>query len=113
MLDKLRWEIDQVKALVAAGDRKVIFATFNAAATAWHIIDWVKTFNIVHPNERPLPIDPTHYRTDVSARCPHLRICRQISVGWKHRIVDQYNDPTAARGSRSAIIVAPSKLCDL
>jgi hypothetical protein len=93
MLDKLRWEIDQVKALIAAKDRKVIFATFNAAATAWHLIDWVKTYNKVHPNERPLPIDPTHYRNDVSTRCPHLRICRQISVGWKHRIVDQFNDP--------------------
>src|ERR1700730_16005423 len=94
MLDKLKWEIEQVRALDAAGDRKVIFATFNAAATAWHIIDWVKTFNRIYPNERKLPIEPKHYRGDVTTRCPHLRICRQISVGWKHRIVDQFNDPT-------------------
>jgi hypothetical protein len=93
MLDKLRWEIEQVKALVEAKDRKVIFASFNAAATAWHIIDWIKTYNTVHPNEKPLPIDPAHYRNDVTARCPRLRICRQISVGWKHRVVDQFNDP--------------------
>jgi hypothetical protein len=93
MLDKLRWEIDQLAGLVAASDRKMIFATFNAAATAWHIIDWVKTFHRVHPKEPPLPIDPLHYRADVTARCPRLRICRQISVGWKHRIVDDFNDP--------------------
>jgi hypothetical protein len=92
MLDKLRWEIDQLKSLVAAGDRKMIFAAFNAAATAWHIIDWIKTYNRVHPRERPLPIDPMHYRDDVTARCPRLRVCRQISVGWKHRIVDNFND---------------------
>ena len=92
MLDKLRWELDQIKSLDDAGDRKINFATFNAAATAWHIIDWVKTFNRIYPNERTLPIDPKHYRDDVTTRCPHLRICRQISVGWKHRIVDQFND---------------------
>jgi hypothetical protein len=93
MLDKLRWEIEQVKTLIEAKDRKVIFASFSAAATAWHIIDWIKTFNKVHPNEKPLLIDPAHYRSDVTARCPRLRICRQISVGWKHRVVDQFNDP--------------------
>src|SRR6266403_711226 len=84
MLDKLRWEIEQVKALLQVGDRKVVFATFNAAATAWHIIDWVKTFNKIYPQERSLPIDPKHYRDEITKRCPHLRICRQISVGWKH-----------------------------
>src|SRR4051794_5823758 len=93
MLDKFRWEIEQVRALDENGDRKVIFATFNAAATAWHIIDWVKTFNRINPKERLLPINPKHYREEVTALCPHLRICRQISVGWKHRIVDQFNDP--------------------
>src|SRR4051812_32421323 len=94
MLDKLKWEIAQIEALLDAGDRKVIFATFNAAATAWHIIDWVKTFNAIYPHERHLPINPKHYRDDVTKRFPDLRICRQISVGWKHRIVEQHNDPT-------------------
>jgi len=94
MLDKLAWEIAQIEALLDAGDKKAIFATFNAAATAWHIIDWVKTFSRIYPNERPLPINATHYRDDVTKRFPELRVCRQISVGWKHRIVDKFNDPT-------------------
>ncbi|MGY4333052.1 hypothetical protein ACVWWG_007469 [Bradyrhizobium sp. LB7.2] len=93
MLEKLRWEIDQIKALDDSGDQKVIFAAFNAAATAWHIIDWVKTHNRVYPKERVLALEAKHYRDDATKRCPQLRICRQISVGWKHRIVDDNNDP--------------------
>jgi hypothetical protein len=44
MLAKLRWENDQIKSMLAIDDPKVIFAAFNAAATAWHLIEWVTTF---------------------------------------------------------------------
>ena len=40
MLEKLRWENDLVRTMLV-DDPKVIFAAFNAAATAWHIAEWV------------------------------------------------------------------------
>ena len=48
MLAKLQWENDQIKSMLAVEDPKVIFAAFNAAATAWHLIEWVKTFARVY-----------------------------------------------------------------
>jgi hypothetical protein len=57
------------------------------------LIDWVKTFSRIHPHERRPDIDSTTYREQAIARCPELSICRQLSVGWKHRIVDQHNNP--------------------
>jgi hypothetical protein len=93
MLKKLQWEQKQIETMLAADDPDVIFAAFNAAATAWHLIDWIKTYSRIHPNMNLPAIDTRTYRDDVIARCPDLAVCRQISVGWKHRIVDQYNDP--------------------
>jgi len=93
MLKKLQWERAQIETLLAAEDPNVIFAAFNAAATAWHLIDWIKTYSRIHPNMGIPNIDTRIYRDDVIARCPELIVCRQISVGWKHRIVDQYNSP--------------------
>jgi hypothetical protein len=93
MLKKLRWEQGQIEAMLAVEDPNVIFAAFNAAATAWHMIDWIKTYSRIHPNMGLPCIDTKTYRDSVIARCPELSICRQISVGWKHRIVDQFNNP--------------------
>jgi hypothetical protein len=93
LLAKLEWETQQVKDMLAIEDPKAVFAAFNAAATAWHITDWIRTYTRVHPSENNLRIDHKTYRQDVISRCPNLEVCRQISVGWKHRIVDQRNDP--------------------
>lgn len=93
LLSKLEWETQQVKDFLAAEDPKAVFAAFNAAATAWHITDWVRTFSRVHPNAGKHDIDDKTYRADAIGRCPNLELCRQISVGWKHRIIDQRNDP--------------------
>lgn len=93
LLSKLVWETQQVKDLLAIEDPKAVFAAFNAAATAWHITDWVRTFSRVNPNAKKLDIDDKTYRADAISRCPNLELCRQISVGWKHRIIDQRNDP--------------------
>lgn len=91
MLAKLQWENDQIKSMLADRDPKVIFAAFNAAATAWHMIEWIieSWDNLA---ERQL-FPKTAYRNDVLARCADLEACRQISVGWKHRIVSSRNDP--------------------
>jgi hypothetical protein len=93
MLVKLQWENDQIKSMLAVDDPKVIFAAFNAAATAWHLIEWVTTFARVYPLENKLDIDAKTYRDDAVARCPELAVCQQLSVGWKHRVVEQRNNP--------------------
>jgi hypothetical protein len=92
LLAKLEWETQLVKDMLAVEDPKTVFAAFNAAATAWHITDWIHTYSRVHPSET-LNIDHKAYRGDAISRCPNLEICRQIAVGWKHRIVEQRNDP--------------------
>jgi hypothetical protein len=94
MFAKLRWENDQVKSMLAAEDPQVIFAAFNAAATAWHLIDWVVTFSKIYPDTRRPKIETGRYRKDAISRCPELSACRQLSVGWKHRVVRDRNDPT-------------------
>ena len=93
MFEKLCWENDQIKSMLALDDPKVIFAAFNAAATAWHLIEWITTFARVHPLEDKLDIDIKNYRDDAVARCPELAICQQLSVGWKHRITERPNHP--------------------
>jgi hypothetical protein len=93
MLAKLRWENDQIKSMLAVDDPKVIFAAFNAAATAWHLIEWVTTFARLYPLEERIDINTKTYRNDVVARCPELAVCQQLSVGWKHRVVEQRNNP--------------------
>lgn len=93
MLAKLQWENEQIKSMLANNDPKVIFAAFNAAATAWHLIEWVNTFARIYPHKPKLNIDTKTYREDAVSRCPELSICRQLSVGWKHRVVGQRNNP--------------------
>jgi hypothetical protein len=90
---KLCWENEQVKSMLAAKDSQVIFAAFNAAATAWHLIEWVVTFSRVYPDARRAEIKLGQYRKDAISRCPELAACRQLSVGWKHRVVRDQNDP--------------------
>src|SRR5229473_3926282 len=73
LLAKLEWETQQVKELLATEDPKAVFAAFNAAATAWHITDWIRTYSRVHPRET-LNIDHKAYRGDAISRCPNLEI---------------------------------------
>ena len=73
-------------------DSKVVFAAFNAATTAWHLCDWIKTYPKLYPGSG-LEIDPSRYRAEVLQRCPWLELCQQIANGWKHRILDQTNVP--------------------
>jgi hypothetical protein len=94
LLEKLRWESDQIKKMSAAEDPRVIFAAFNAAATAWHMIEWIETFWTVHANEVKPTIDLKAYRKDVISRFPDLAICQQLTNGWKHRVVDRTNNPS-------------------
>jgi hypothetical protein len=94
MLTKLQWENEQIKSMIEINDPKVIFAAFNAAATAWHLIDWVVTFSKIYPDTRQPHIEMARYRKDAISRCPELGACRQLSVGWKHRVVSNRNDPT-------------------
>jgi hypothetical protein len=96
MLTKLQWENDQIKLMLAVDDPKVIFAAFNAAATAWHLIEWVTTFARVYPLEEKLDIDTNTYRADAIARCPELVVCQQLSIGWKHRVVERNNPAVQA-----------------
>jgi len=89
ILEKLRWETTLIHAMLPQ-EPKVIFAAFNAAATAWHLTEWV----IEVWDDLPIQaVSRENYRNDVVKRCPNLEICRQISVGWKHRVVKQRNDP--------------------
>jgi hypothetical protein len=94
MLTKLKWENDQIKSMLVAQDPKVIYAAFNAAATAWHLIDWVVTFSKIYTGARQPEIAIGDYRKDAISRCPELEACRQLAVGWKHRVVRDRNDPT-------------------
>jgi len=86
---KLRWETGLIHSMLA-DDQKVIFAAFNAAATAWHLTEWIiEAWDDLPAQE----ISKGDYRGNVVQRCPDLEICRQISVGCKHRVVKQRNDP--------------------
>ncbi|AWM01281.1 hypothetical protein [Bradyrhizobium amphicarpaeae] len=77
MLEKLRWEAGLIHSMLA-DDRKVIFAAFNAVATAWHLTEWVLD---AWDQLQPQPFSRVQYRADVVRRCSDLEICRQISVG--------------------------------
>jgi hypothetical protein len=46
-----------------------------------------------YPHEPKLDIDAKTYRADAVSRCPELSICRQLSIGWKHSVVELRNNP--------------------
>ena len=107
MLEKLRWETGLIHSMLA-DDRKVIFAAFNAAATAWHLTEWIiEAWDDLPAQE----ISKGDYRGNVVQRCPDLEICRQISVGWKHRVVKQRNDP-AIQASHMIFRMKDGKITD-
>ena len=74
MLAKLRWENAQIKSMLAVEDPRVIYAAFNAAATAWHLIEWVVTFSKIYPDAGRANLTIGEYRKSAIARCPELRL---------------------------------------
>jgi hypothetical protein len=94
LLEKLTWENDQIKRMAAEDDPRVIFAAFNAAASAWHMIEWIETFWTLHPTESKPSVNVETYRKDVISRFPDLAVCQQLTNGWKHRVIDRTNNPT-------------------
>ena len=53
---QMQWEVDLLRSLWQSKDSKVVFAAFNAATTAWHLCDWIKTYPKLYPGSE-LEID--------------------------------------------------------
>jgi hypothetical protein len=101
MLDKLFWEIEQLKRSLEPDDQYRIsgvatYHAFNCAITSWHITDWV--WESFGPQERQHLADRLDGDFDAAAkdalvkfqdalRAKHrcLHICSQIATGSKHK----------------------------
>jgi hypothetical protein len=91
MLDKLRWEIDELKKCSTAIGSPAIFHAWNCAVTAWHMTDWV--WHALTPDQKAglhsMAPDLKFEKVSdlqwfVRRRSQEVALCYQIAEGSKH-----------------------------
>jgi hypothetical protein len=84
MLDKLRWELENIFTRQRHDIRVCQYHAFNCAITAWHATDWLwedMPPDLKHEMEWK---KPEHFQVFVCEQSPELCLCRQIANGSKH-----------------------------
>src|SRR5258705_13103099 len=98
MLEKLDWEIDQLKhALATQLVEHLKYGCFNAAVTAWQLADWVHA-DLTDEQRKALGIGNNlgDLQEKVRTECRELYLCRQIATASKHQKVTAYFDETVS-----------------
>jgi hypothetical protein len=106
LLDKLKWEIEQLSMTIAALDPEFLkYACFNAAVTAWQITDWVALDADATQKAALGLIGPTpeKYLTQLQAKacteCRAVYLAHQVATASKHADVTMHVDPTVDAGA--------------
>lgn len=99
LLEKLRWELDELAGTELRDQRGVAYRSLNCAITAWHICDWVYE-ECVGSREVRERLEAMHGKVaslaDVQAWARQERavaICYQIATAAKHNRVSHRFEP--------------------
>jgi hypothetical protein len=97
MLDKLGWEIEQLK--LAQDDVKPLqYGCYNAAVTAWHLADWVYA-EATREQRTALKIKTRgDLQEKARTECRELYLCYYLANASKHRKVSLFIDPRINAG---------------
>lgn len=103
---KLRWEYDLLLKLEDEQAFEDAFAAFNAASTAWHLVEW--TWHTLPNLKGPALVFPSQkdFRADCVGRFSGLHICGQIANGGKHFRLEKY-DPDITTGHLVRLYLSP------
>ncbi|WP_241074780.1 hypothetical protein [Achromobacter insuavis] len=78
MLDKLKWEIAQLRELEGHLDIRCVYQSINCALSAWHMTDWVFQFMDESRRSRYTPDWATSYPVKIAAATPGNEIRFQL-----------------------------------
>jgi hypothetical protein len=99
VVEKLRWELDQLAGTQIRDTRAVAYRSLNAAITAWHVCDWVYDECVESKDVRER-LEAMFRKVaglgDVQAWARQERaisICYQIATAAKHSRVSHRFDP--------------------
>ena len=100
MLEKLRWEMNNLDFRQQHDIAACQYHSFNCAVTAWHVTDWLwhdissELRNKLRDKKgKPLK-ECKDFQEYVREACPALRLCHQIANGSKHCLLERRPDPT-------------------
>jgi hypothetical protein len=97
MLDKLRWEIEQLK-LASDDVQPVQYGCYNAAVTAWQLADWVYA-EATTEQRKTLKIKTLgELQEKARSECRELYLCYYLANASKHREVTLFIDPSINAG---------------
>jgi hypothetical protein len=104
MLEKLRWELNNLFSRQRLDIAVCQYHAFNCAVTAWHVTDWL-WLDII-PEVRARLEEKTQRRLNrceefqayVRDACPELKLCHQIANGSKHCLLEHKPDAAISAG---------------
>ena len=92
---KLEWEIEKLKAAPVDRDpQDLAYGAFNAAVTAWQLMDWVWKEIDLSKKKRLSLNNLGDLQRLCRNQCRALYLCRQIATASKHWEVRDYADPS-------------------
>ncbi len=92
ILEKLRWEINNLLCRQRYDIAVCQYHAFNCAVTAWHVTDWLwQDIPSELRNKRQWK-DCKKFQDYVRKDCPELNLCHQIANGSKHCLVERNPD---------------------
>jgi hypothetical protein len=97
MLRKLEWEVAEIE----RHDSFTAYRAFNAAVTAWHLVDWVWRDLVGSGQRRPSDTKDAFQRR-CEAVCPELKLCGLIANASKHG----GHDRRRSAGAMSTVLLA-------
>jgi hypothetical protein len=96
MVDKLIWEIEQLRQVSPHDPEALSYGAFNCAVTAWIIADWI-FFEMPGRSRDAIGCKTVGaYRSWARRQSPWVNICREIATASKHRVIDRGADPDVA-----------------
>jgi hypothetical protein len=99
MLEKLRWELNNLDFRQPYDIAACQYHSFNCAVTAWHVTDWLwhdisqLRDKLVDKKGKPFK-ECQDFQQYIREACPALRLCHQIANGSKHCLLTHNPDST-------------------
>lgn len=101
MLEKLRWELNNLFRRQRIDIAACKYHAFNCAVTAWHVTDWLWQDISSSPELKTKMQEKNkeswsecgEFQLYVRKSCPALRRCYQIATGSKHCLMKRKPDP--------------------